>query len=48
MTVETEKQDRYRRTVGKVIINGRDANLAMVVAGLAWHYKKVRARAIAF
>lgn len=40
VTVETEKQDRYRRTVGKVIIDGRDANLAMVVAGLAWHYKK--------
>lgn len=38
--VETEKQDRYRRTVGKVVIDGRDANLAMVVAGLAWHYKK--------
>lgn len=38
--VETEKQDRYRRTVGKVIIDGRDANLAQVVAGMAWHYKK--------
>lgn len=38
--VETEKQDRYRRTVGKVVIEGRDVNLAMVVAGLAWHYKK--------
>lgn len=40
VTVETEKQDRYRRTIGKVIIDGRDANLAMVVAGMAWHYKK--------
>lgn len=40
VVVETEKQDRYRRTVGKVLINGRDANLAMVVAGFAWHYKK--------
>ena len=38
--IETEKQDRYRRTVGKVVIDGRDANLAMVVAGMAWHYKK--------
>lgn len=38
--VETEKQDRYGRTVGKVIINGLDASLAMVVAGMAWHYKK--------
>lgn len=40
VTVETEKQDRYRRTVGKVIIDGRDANLAQVVAGMAWHYKQ--------
>lgn len=40
VTVEAEKQDRYRRTVGKVVIDGRDANLAMVVAGMAWHYKK--------
>jgi endonuclease YncB( thermonuclease family) len=38
--VETEKLDRYGRTVGKVIADGRDANLAMVVSGLAWHYKK--------
>lgn len=37
---DAEKQDRYRRTVGKVLINGRDANLAMVAAGFAWHYKK--------
>lgn len=27
--VETEKKDRYRRPVGKVIADGRDANLAM-------------------
>lgn len=40
VTVDTEKQDRYRRAVGKVVIDGRDANLAMVLAGMAWHYKK--------
>lgn len=40
VTVETEKQDRYGRTVGKVIIDGLDVNLAQVVAGMAWHYKK--------
>lgn len=40
VTVEAEKRDRYRRTVGTVMVDGRDANLAMVVAGLAWHYKK--------
>lgn len=38
--VETGKKDRYERTVGKVVIDGRDANLAMVVAGMAWHYTK--------
>ena len=40
--VEAAKQDRYGRTIGKVIIDGKDANLAMVVAGLAWHYKQYR------
>jgi endonuclease YncB( thermonuclease family) len=38
--VETEKMDRYGRTVGKVIADGKDANLAMVVSGFAWHDKK--------
>ena len=38
--VETEKADRYGRQVGKVLIDGRDANLAIIAAGLAWHYKK--------
>ena len=41
--VETEKEDRYGRTVGKVLLGGRDTNLAMVVAGYAWHYKKYQA-----
>lgn len=39
VTVDAEKQDRYGRTVGKVIIDGQDANLAMVQSGMAWHYK---------
>lgn len=38
--IEKGKRDRYGRTVGKVIIDGSDANLSMVVAGMAWHYKK--------
>jgi endonuclease YncB( thermonuclease family) len=38
--VETEKLDRYGREIGKVLVDGRDANLAIVMAGLAWHYKK--------
>lgn len=40
VVVETQKTDRYGRTVGKVLVGDRDANLALVVAGLAWHYKK--------
>ncbi len=34
------KIDRYGRLVGKIIFNGRDVNLDIVAAGLAWHYKE--------
>ena len=37
--VEGEKNDRYGRLVGKVLVNGIDANLAQVREGMAWHYK---------
>lgn len=40
VSVETEKRDHYGRTVGKVIIGGRDAHLTQMVAGMAWHDKK--------
>lgn len=40
VTIETTKRDRYQREVGKVIVNGRDANLGQIEAGLAWHYKQ--------
>lgn len=33
------KIDRYRRQVCKILVNGQDANLAQVDAGMAWHYK---------
>lgn len=39
VTVETTKLDRYKRSVGKVLVNGQDANLAQIEAGFAWHYK---------
>lgn len=35
-----QEKDRYGRTVGKVIVNGVEANLKMVDAGVAWHYKQ--------
>ncbi len=39
VTVEYDKRDRYGRTLGKVLIEGRDANLEQIKAGMAWHYK---------
>jgi endonuclease YncB( thermonuclease family) len=40
ITVEWDKRDRYGRIVGKVItLNGTDANLEQIKAGMAWHYK---------
>ncbi len=38
--VEWNKRDKYKRIVGKIIHDGRDVNLAMVRAGLAWWYRK--------
>lgn len=40
VVVEWNKKDRYGRTIGVVRVNGQDAGLALVRAGLAWHYKK--------
>jgi len=42
VTVEWDKLDRYGRTVGKVLANGRDANLEQIKAGMAWWYEKYR------
>ena len=38
--VQSNKTDRYGRTVGKVMISGKDANLDQVCSGFAWHYKE--------
>ena len=40
VTVIYDKTDQYGRLVGKVIVDGQDANLAQVNAGMAWHYKE--------
>lgn len=40
VSVEYRKQDKYGRTLGKIIVDGIDANLEQVKAGMAWHYKK--------
>jgi endonuclease YncB( thermonuclease family) len=34
------KSDHYGRRLCKLIIQGRDVNLGMVKAGLAWHYRQ--------
>jgi endonuclease YncB( thermonuclease family) len=39
VTVEIGKTDRYGRSLGKVLVEGVDANLEQVKAGFAWHYK---------
>lgn len=40
VTVDWNKQDRYGHTIGKVLVNGVDANLEQVKRGMAWFYKK--------
>ena len=39
VVVESSKFDRYGRSVGVVLVDGRDANLAQVQAGMAWWYR---------
>lgn len=34
------KVDKYRRTVGTIMLDGRDINIEQVKAGVAWHFKK--------
>lgn len=38
--VQSDKTDRYGRTVGKILVEGQDANIKMLNAGLAWWYRK--------
>ena len=38
--VEWSKQDRYGRTVGKIMLGGVDINLEQIKRGMAWHYKQ--------
>jgi endonuclease YncB( thermonuclease family) len=39
VTVEYKKQDRYKRKVGKIILDKQDICLQMIKDGMAWHYK---------
>lgn len=40
VTVITHKEDRYGRSVGKVLREGRDVNLLQIERGLAWFYRQ--------
>ena len=40
VAVEWVKVDKYRRKVGKVLLDGQDDNLMQVKRGLAWHHKQ--------
>jgi endonuclease YncB( thermonuclease family) len=39
VTAECSKTDKYRRRVCKILVDGGDANLDQLKAGMAWHYK---------
>ena len=39
MRANTGKTDRYGRKVGKILVDGVDANLEQIKRGRAWHYK---------
>lgn len=40
VSVDWHKVDRYGRKVGKILIDGLDANLEQVKRGQSWHYKE--------
>jgi len=40
VSVEVHKRDRYRREIGKVILDGEDVNLVQIRRGLAWFYRQ--------
>ena len=40
VSIPDVKVDKYGRTVSRIIVNGTDAGLEQIKAGLAWHYKQ--------
>jgi endonuclease YncB( thermonuclease family) len=39
-SVESLGPDKYGRTIGRVAVDGKDVNAAMIEAGMAWHFDK--------
>ena len=38
--VQSSGKDRYKRVLGKILLDGLDVNLEQVKRGFAWHYKQ--------
>jgi micrococcal nuclease len=38
--VHADSEDRYGRTLARLVVGGQDVNLAMVAEGLAWHFTR--------
>lgn len=39
VVADCHKQDKYKRSVCKIVVEGKDANLAQIEAGMAWWYR---------
>ena len=46
VVVDYQKLDRYDRVVGKVFVDGMNANLEQVRRGLAWYFKKYKSELV--
>ena len=42
LVVIGSKKDRYKRLLGKLVLDGYDINLNLVKNGMAWHYKRYK------
>jgi endonuclease YncB( thermonuclease family) len=40
VTVHSTRTDRYGRTIGTLLLNGKSINRMMVAQGMAWAYKQ--------
>ncbi|MBP9803596.1 MAG: thermonuclease family protein [Candidatus Accumulibacter sp.] len=40
VTVRTNGLDRYGRTIGTILVDGRSINRMMVAEGMAWAYRR--------
>lgn len=38
VSVDWQKRDKYKRIIGKVLLDGQDICLEQIKAGMTWHY----------